>query len=607
MTVVVNANTTPTFTQAGPYCVGATPASLPTTSTNGISGIWSPAVISTASAGSTVYTFTPTMGQCATPATMTVVVNANVTPTFTQLGPYCVGGTPATLATTSTNGITGTWSPAAISTASAGSTVYTFTPTVGQCATTATMTVVVNAQTVPAFSQLGPYCVGGTPATLATTSTNGVTGTWSPAVISTASAGSTVYTFTPTAGQCATTATMTVVVNANVTPVFTQLGPYCAGATPASLLTTSTNGITGTWSPAAISTASAGSAVYTFTPDVVGCYVNTTMNVQVNAPAVPAFSQIPVFCEGATAPVLPGTSNNGITGTWAPATIDNLSSGTYTFTPDAGQCAAVQTMNVSVEPLPVASFAPVPVSGCIPLTVNFQNNSTTGVNCVWDFGNGNTSTLFNPTAFYNTAGLYNVTLEITSATGCRDSVTFSNAVEVFPRPVADFTYVLPEETVLGNEVQFTDLSSDASSWLWHFGDANNGNSVEQNPVYAYEKGGSYWVCLDVTNDYSCADTMCKNITIEPFSSVYVPSAFTPFNGDNVNDLFNIQGIGIQSMHLMIFNRWGDLVFETETQDGGWDGMYKGEHAQQDVYTWVLQYRLISNLEYKMIGKVMLLD
>jgi len=606
MTVVVNANVTPTFTQLGPYCVGSTPATLATTATNGITGTWSPATISTASAGSTVYTFTPTAGQCATTATMTVVVNANVTPTFSQLGPYCTGSTPGTLPLTSTNGISGTWN-AAISTASAGSTVYTFTPAAGQCAATANITIVVNANATPTFSQLGPYCAGAPSGILATTSTNGITGTWSPATISTASAGSTVYTFTPTAGQCATTVTMTIVVNASVTPTFTQLGPYCAGGTPDALATSSINGITGTWLPSAISTAGAGSTVYTFTPDAAGCFLNVTMNVQINAPEIPTFSQIPVFCAGAPAPVLPSVSNNGITGTWTPATVDNLSSGTYAFTPAVGQCAADQTMNVSVEPLPVASFAPVPVSGCIPLTVNFQNNSTTGVNCMWNFGNGNISTQFNATANYNSAGLYNVTLEITSATGCRDSVTFSNAVEAYPRPTADFSYLLPEETALENEVQFTDMSSGASSWLWQFGDANNGNSVEQNPVYSYEKGGSYWVCLNVMNDYACADTICKNLTIEPFSSVYVPSAFTPFNGDNVNDLFNIQGIGIQQMHLYIFNRWGDLIYETETQDGGWDGIYKGEHAQQDVYTWVLHYRLESNLEYKMIGRVLLLD
>ncbi|HNW70864.1 MAG TPA: T9SS type A sorting domain-containing protein, partial [Bacteroidales bacterium] len=214
-TVTVNNNTiVPTFTALGPYCVDATPGILPATSNNGITGTWSPDMINTASTGTTTYTFTPTTGQCAVQTTMNIEVDENITPLFTQLGPYCVGATPGTLPTTSNNGISGTWDPATISTASAGTTTYTFTPTIGQCATnTVDMIVTVNANVLPTFAVLGPYCVGAIPDALPTTSTNGITGTWSPAVISTSAAGTTLYTFTPTAGQCATTATMNVTVN----------------------------------------------------------------------------------------------------------------------------------------------------------------------------------------------------------------------------------------------------------------------------------------------------------------------------------------------------------------------------------------------------------
>ncbi|HBG70525.1 MAG: hypothetical protein A2W93_03660 [Bacteroidetes bacterium GWF2_43_63] len=141
--ITVNPVVTPTFTQPGPYCVGATPASLPATSTNGVSGSWSPSAINTATAGTTVYTFTPAAGLCSPVVTMSVTVNANTTPAFVQAGSYCKEAIPATLPTTSTNGITGTWSPAAISTASAGTATYTFTPTAGQCAPVVTMNVTV--------------------------------------------------------------------------------------------------------------------------------------------------------------------------------------------------------------------------------------------------------------------------------------------------------------------------------------------------------------------------------------------------------------------------------------------------------------------------------
>jgi len=358
MSVTVTAGTTPVFTALGPYCAGASPASLPGTSNNGITGTWSPSAISTATAGTTVYTFTPTAGQCAATTTMSVPVNANITPTFTVLGPYCVGASPATLPGTSTNGITGTWSPATISTASTGATVYTFTPTAGQCATTATMTVNVNLNTTPSFTALGPYCAGATPAALPLTSNNGISGTWSPSSISTATAGTTVYTFTPTAGQCAVSTTMSVTVDANITPSFTTLGPYCAGATPASLPATSTNGITGTWSPSSISTATAGTTVYTFTPTAGQCATSNTMSVTVDANITPSFTALGPYCQGTAADVLPSVSNNAVNGTWSPSTISTASAGTivYTFTPSAGQCAVSTTMPVVTDADIVASF-----------------------------------------------------------------------------------------------------------------------------------------------------------------------------------------------------------------------------------------------------------
>jgi gliding motility-associated-like protein len=142
MDVVVSSSITPTFTQLGPYCIGDTPDVLPTTSTNSIVGTWD-AAISTAAVGTITYTFTPSGSGCATTATMDVVVSSSITPTFTQLGPYCIGDTPDALPTTSTNSITGTWD-AAISTAAAGTITYTFTPTSSGCATAATMDVVVN-------------------------------------------------------------------------------------------------------------------------------------------------------------------------------------------------------------------------------------------------------------------------------------------------------------------------------------------------------------------------------------------------------------------------------------------------------------------------------
>jgi|GEM_PF-3543481 len=205
-------NPLPVFSNFGPYCTGDLTAALPATSNNNINGSWSPSSISTTNAGTTSYTFTPSGGSCSNTTTILVVVNPSTTPTFNSFGPYCVGATAAALPTTSTNNITGSWSPSSISTATAGTTTYTFTPASGQCATSTTIAVIVNANVVPSFNSFGPYCVGATAAALPTTSTNNITGSWSPSSISTATAGTTTYTFTPASGQCATTTTISVTI-----------------------------------------------------------------------------------------------------------------------------------------------------------------------------------------------------------------------------------------------------------------------------------------------------------------------------------------------------------------------------------------------------------
>ena len=310
---------------------------LPTTSTNGITGTWSPALNNTAT---TLYTFAPTAGQCANTAILTITVKPIVTPTFTAVAPICNGAALAALPTTSTNGITGSWSPALNNTAT---TLYTFTPTAGQCANTTTLTITVNPIVTPTFTAVAPICSGAALSPLPTTSNNGVTGTWSPALNNTTT---TTYTFTPTAGQCANTTSLSVTVNPNVTPTFTAVAPICSGAALAPLPRTSNNGITGTWSPAMNNTTT---TTYTFTPTAGICANTTPLTIIVNPLVDPNFVDLSI-CYGNTPPNLNTTSPNGITGTWSPSSIDNTTSGAYVFTPDAPQCAAAKTINVTVNP-----------------------------------------------------------------------------------------------------------------------------------------------------------------------------------------------------------------------------------------------------------------
>ena len=371
--VVVNVKVDPTFDAILPaICSGGSAPVLSTLSSNGITGTWNPSVVS--NTATATYLFTPDANQCANSVPLTIYVIKNVTPTFTLPASICQGATSPVLSNTSNDGIVGTWNPSTVSNTSSGS--YIFTPSAAQCATTVTINIIVNPVVTPTFEPISPICENATAPTLPTTSTNGITGTWNPAVSNTASG---TYTFTPSAGQCATTTTLTVTVNPNITPTFTAIAPICSGMPSPVLPSTSNNSFTGTWNPALVSNTATGT--YTFTPDAGQCATTTTLTVTVNPNIIPTFSAIAPICANDTAPALSATSNNSFTGTWSPALVSNTATGTYTFTPDAGQCATTTTLTVTVNPnttptftavAPICSGAPSPV---LPLT---SNNSFTG-------------------------------------------------------------------------------------------------------------------------------------------------------------------------------------------------------------------------------------
>jgi gliding motility-associated-like protein len=231
-----------------------------------------------------------------------------VTPSFTQVAPICFGGS-FTLPLTSNNGINGTWSPALNTSAT---TTYTFTPAAGQCASATTMTVTVNPSLTPTFATWGPYCQNDIliQVMLPTSSNEGITGVWNPGMVSTASAGNVVHTFTPDPGQCANATTMTVVVNAVTSPQFNPIQAICAGES-INLPASSINGISGAWSPALNTSAT---TTYTFTPSSGQCATSTDLTVQVNsAPVVNVLPSNPTIDLGGSVQL---SVNGAINYTW---------------------------------------------------------------------------------------------------------------------------------------------------------------------------------------------------------------------------------------------------------------------------------------------------
>ncbi len=200
---------TPTFNPIPPQCPeGSNP--LPPTSIEGYTGTWSPAFDPD---NTTIYTFTPNAGQCATePATLEVEIVDEIIPTFVGIEPLCQNSEAPDLPD-SNEGITGTWSPSVIDTSTVGTTTYTFTSDDGQCAADASLTVTITDLLIAEFDISNQYCQGETPDVLSLMSENGISGTWSPAVIDTDTVGTTTYTFTPSDEElCTETYTLTVTV-----------------------------------------------------------------------------------------------------------------------------------------------------------------------------------------------------------------------------------------------------------------------------------------------------------------------------------------------------------------------------------------------------------
>ena len=212
--VTVVGATTTTVAAGGTYCAGDAIPALPTTSTNGVMGTWSPSIDNMASA---TYTFTPNAGQCATSASATITVNPVIAPAFAAGGTYCAGDAISDLPTTSTNGVNGTWTPAINNTAT---TTYTFAPDAGQCASAATTTIAVNPLPTVTFGAIAQLCVYNSPITLTqgapaggSYAGTGVTGTqFDPA---SAGLGTANLTYSYTDGNgCSNTANSSVVVDA---------------------------------------------------------------------------------------------------------------------------------------------------------------------------------------------------------------------------------------------------------------------------------------------------------------------------------------------------------------------------------------------------------
>ena len=629
----------PEFDPILDICLNGTAPALPPTSLNGINGLWTPSFIDTSVIGTLDYLFEPFGSEeCVTNLTIQVTIIEGVTPTFDAIvTAYCLNATPDALPI-ATNGIAGTWSPATIDTSVAVvDAEYIFTPDEGQCATSTTLLITVSSEIVPTFDPIS-VCQDSEVPLLPETSLEGVAGTWSGS-IDTSVAGEFPFTFTPDgSNECAIPTTITVVIKTTVSATFDAVTTtYCQGAT-ADALPVSNNSIPGTWEPAVIDTTTLGETTYVFTPDAtIECAIITELVITISTPLTATFDAIATICQNAAAPELPNQSTNGITGTWLPATIDTsaVGSATYTFTPDANQCALGTTLEINVEAPVVPTFVQI-ADLCEGSTApELPASSGNAINGTWS-----------PSAVNNTA-IGTTTYTFTPNSGeCATTVTMDITVIALPS-VDSFSSALACLSDGGFELQPLSEGNNYYTGTGGTGQQLNpgDNVTASQTIYVYAQSGTTPNCFNETSfSVTIVEVIAQEISdveecgkytlpelnvgngyftgpngtgtqLQPGSDIstsqliYVYatnngcSAQTEFqvtikgcliqkgispNNDGSNDFFDLESFNVSKLE--IFNRYGMKVYSKNNYENEWYGQTdKGDDLPDGTYYFVIYF------------------
>lgn len=413
------------------------------------------------------------------------------------------------------------------------------------CAYELAITSVVSID-IATFEPVPAICKGALLNPLPLTSTNGITGTWSPPLNNQQT---TTYIFTPTSGICLTPTSMTIeVIEPGLIPLFPIIGPICEGETFV-LPTTSINGVVGSWTPAINNTAT---TTYTFAPDLANCIDPIQITVEVNPRVIPFFNPIDPICEGATLPVLPSVSVDGIEGVWSP-NVNNTVTTVYTFTPNDLTCTTSTQFTIVVNPKQTPHFIDYPALCFGDTAFSLPTNSIEGFVGTW-------MPEFNATE--------------------SSTYTFTPLPNECATPATVFIPILPDFTFdftsfCSNDNHYVQLQSDTvnleeNQVVWHYNTAVVSSDVLFNVTQFIQNYGSavgvpIQFLVTVTDANGCDKT--QTITVNnPFCSI--SNVITP-NEDEFNQSLDLSLLSPK--HIEIFNRWGVKVYEKDNYLREWYG------------------------------------
>lgn len=282
------------------------------------------------------------------------------------------------------------------------------------------------------------------------------------------------------------------------------------------------------------------------------------------------------------------------------------------------QCAQSinSTVQLQVETPPSITLPTMIGQGCTPLTVQFPNNLTNQpVSYSWQLGNGSSSNQPAPQVVYSSPGSYTISLTVTTPLGCTATAQNTGQVIAHASPSVSLTADPWITNIENSTVNFTgETTGNIIYNYWNFGDGGTSNLID--PSHTYTELGSYQVSLMVQDANGCVNVAEGLVEITPIYDIVVPNVFTPdlagggsghYNPwDLSNDVFYPFVNYVEDYRMRIFNRWGELIFESNDLKRGWDGYYRDQLSPQDVYVYQLWVRFVDGMEKHQLGDIMLM-
>lgn len=367
---------------------------------------------------------------------------------------------------------------------------------------------------------------------------------------------------------------------------------------------TSNTGFSQTLSPIGDSTV----AVYAENEN--GCESLTEeITVTVRPPITGSISPTAQICPGYSALVVAnatGGNNGPYTFTWSTGAIDlgttvsqsvnPTINSTYSVTIADGCESTPLNLSVDVEVLllPIPLIDVLDSAICEPAVFTILNATDPNMveHVYWSVSNG--QVFIDQESISTTplnAGNYSVQLVVTSPNGCVDSAQFVNYLTVYPQPIANFNYSPNPVTMFNTQVQLNNTSIAGTTYEWFIQEGNPAYSQEEHATSMFPDGqtGDYSVLLVANSEFGCIDSLEQLINVAPEIILYAPNTFTP-DGDEHNQQWRVFIEGIDTYHftLSLYNRWGELIFESLNPEESWDGSYNGMIVQEGVYTWIIE-------------------